>query len=132
EETVFFNQRGDSYTRHRQLLDPNHARNKSDADRVGQGDVRRKGHGHLNGRAFRESPVEIKEHASRADVLSLSGEFASTEVRYSDRSGQTHIETTHQTPFLRGLCNVAYSSQEHQIDLAAYREFGYCSWALSY
>jgi len=82
----------------KRMFDADDAGGEADTDRVGEGDVGRKGQRDFELGSGIDGAVEIKENAAGADVLGLGVKF--TGAFEADNGGQAHVKAPHHPPFL--------------------------------
>ena len=80
------------------MFDADDAGGETDADGIGEGDVRRKGQRDFELGAGVDGAVEIEKDAAGADVLGLGVKFAG--AFEANDGGQSHIKAPHHPPFL--------------------------------
>ena len=80
------------------MFDANDAGGETDADGVGESDVRWEGESDFQPGAGGNGAVEVKENAAGADVLS----FGANLIRAfkADNGGEAHVEAPHHPPVL--------------------------------
>ena len=80
------------------MFDAYDTRSETDADGVGEGDVRRKGESDFDPGASLDGAVQVEKHTAGADVLCFGLDFAA--IFDVDDGGEPHVKAPHRSPFL--------------------------------
>jgi len=81
------------------MFDADDPRGETNANSVGESDVRRESQSDFQFAAGADGAVKVEEDATSTDVLSLGLDLAAVFTLEANERGQAHVEAPHHPPF---------------------------------